>query len=89
MNEGKLKKLIEQVMISNFNSDVGDGYTSPSELFKIIDKAKKEIPSMILGQPAVFGVDDTEFGKGYEKGYYHARETVYKWFKKWMGIEEK
>ena len=75
-----LKQKIREMTITCFAAN-GDQIEmiDPKDVEKAIDdvikQIRQKIEEMILGRPAVFA-EETEYEKGYSKGYYDAKEQI-------------
>ena len=76
----KIQELFDRVEADwlNWKPKVAVRYLKPKVL-DMLDEATKQIrqkvEEMILGKPAIFALE-TEYDKGYSKGYYDAKEQI-------------
>jgi hypothetical protein len=64
-----------------------DKWVSVDDLKPKLEELVQKVDWLILGRPAVFRTE-TEFEKGYSKGYYDAKERVKEILKDVLGLSE-
>jgi len=71
-----LVKFVQEQELSGYLSSPREG-VDLSEKVLVSRKQLEEITAfMVLGQPAIFPYIETDFDKGYSKGYYDAKEQI-------------
>lgn len=83
--EGELnKRLLRLEMFDLSRNENERDLVDSKQVATVLEEAKADFPSMILGKPAIFQ-KETDHEKGYTEGYYSARKEVYEWFERWFG----